>query len=79
MLKKSIHPFSPDHLQVLQGVFPDLVLYGSLQRSLVLTIGRHPVHVPVPDRIIKCGDDFVLPAQEIGTCQISRNCMMSDK
>ena len=29
--------------------------------------------------LIKCGDDFILPAQEIRTCQISRDRVMSDK
>ena len=28
MLKKSMHPFSPDHLQVLQGRFPVRILRG---------------------------------------------------
>ena len=60
-------------------VFPDLVLYGSLQCSLVAAIGCQPVHVPVPDRIIESGDDFVLPAQEIGTCQIRCDRVMGDK
>ena len=37
-------------------VFPDLVLYGSLQCSLVAAIGCKQVHVSVTNRMIKGGD-----------------------
>ena len=58
--------------------FPDQFLF-ILQRSLVPAVSGHPVHVSVADGIVKRGDDSVLPGQEVGTCQVGCDRVMSDK